>query len=1051
MRISSLLVAMLVTTAATLKAAVAEGQKLKEMKLSMKADHESLLMVLRKIESTTSVRFVYNAAKVNGDQLVSIALDNVSLEEALNNLLSAKNYGWKEKGGNIIIFSNAADTVRLHGRVLNRAEPPVGLPGVTVAIKGTTTGLTTDADGYFEITAKRNAVLVFSFIGYKPQEYIVTGEQRNLTVSLTENVSALNEVVVTGFTEQKVKHLASSVSTINMNNANGKPVTQLSQALQGGATGIFVTQRSGLPGDDAAAIKIRGLGTFLGGGPLVLVDGVPFDMNLLDPNTVESITVLKDAAAASLYGARAGNGVIIITTKRGVAGKPVVQYNAYAGAQTPSYMPDFVDAATYMRMMNEANENQNPGSEPRFSDDAIRKTASHEDPINYPDTRWSDEVIRKSAAIQEHFLSVAGGNSTARFAITGNYLSQQGMIENAGFQRASLRANTSMDLRKNIVIFTDMFINRNQRRDTYSGNNQILSWMYTAPPTVIPKFPAKEDRPGYTYYGLYGQSWNPVANLEQGGYKEFLSDEALLNLRPKWTIIPGLDLKGQFSYRVSNSVESRNRETYVFFDYKTEDQIGANFSQDKSAVTNNRNGYYYLGGNLDYVKNFGKHRLNAIAGYSQELNNYGPMTEVSLRSVFAKGYYSYDNKYLMEVGFRRDGSSLFAEGHKWGYFPSIAAGWNLAEEKFMKQFRFLNQFKLRASYGMLGNNNIGPYLYQSTVDNGNGKESANGNPDITWEKMAITDIGTNISLFNSKLDITADWYNKKTTDMILYPQPSLTSGLLKGPANVGSMVNKGWEVMVTYKGNIAPKASFGISVGGSYNKSKILKLSQPRIIEGDYIYREGGEMGEFFGFKSKGLLQEADIQKGVPTMSGQKAGDISYVDIDGDGAITDADKTTLGFTDPHLTYFTNLTLSVKNFDLEVLLTGVGSVYLKYTGRIAIPFNTGVEGGTPQTYQLDYWTPTNTTARFPRLIPSPGNNVQTSDFWQENAAFARIRYISLGYAVPLRTGRIKKLRCYVNAQNPFTFSRIKVLDPESKGNETTYPIMRTFIFGVNVSF
>jgi len=1051
MRISSLLLAMMVTTASALKADHASGQKVKEMKVSLKAKDEALIRVLRKIEGATTFRFVYNAAQVNGDQPVSVDFNDFPLDDALNQLLLTKNYTWKEKGKNIIIYNTRfADTIRIRGRVLNRTEPPVPLPGVTVSIKGTSNGLTTDVDGFFEIVARRNDVLLFSFIGYKPQEYNVGGEQRNLTISLAEDVSALNEVVVTGFSQQKVKHLASSISTVNMNNVNNKPVTQLSQALQGGATGVFVNQRSGLPGGDAAAIKIRGVGSFMGSDPLVLVDGVPFDMNLLDPNTVESISVLKDAAAASIYGARAGNGVILITTKRGVAGKPVVQYNAYAGAQVPTYMPEFVDAATYMRMVNEANFNENKALP--FSQSRIEITKSGLDPVNYPDTRWADLSIRNVSSIHQHFLSVAGGNSTARFAITGNYLSQEGMLRNTSFSRASLRANTSVDLRKNIVVFADMFINRNQQKEPYSGNNQIFSWVYTAAPNVVSRFPQKEGRPGYTYYGDIGETWNPVANLDKGGYRQSLRDEALLNLRPKWTVIPGLDFKGQFSYRVSTGVDKRNRDAYVFYDYFTDYQIGRNFSDDKSAGAANRSSYYYLGGNLDYTKIFGKHRLNALAGYSQELNNADAFKEIALRSGFVKAYYSYDNKYLLEASVRRDGSSLFGDGQKWGNFPSVAVGWNLAEERFMKQFAFLNQLKLRASYGTLGNNNIQPYLYQSTIQSGNGAEISNGNPNISWETMAITDLGANISLFKNKLDITVDWYNRKTTDMILNPQPSLVSGLKSGPVNIGSMVNKGWEVLVGYNGSIAPRITFTANVGMSYNKSRILKLAKGTMIEGDYIYREGGEMGEYYGYKSNGLLQQKDIDNNVPLLKGQKPGDIGYVDTNKDGIISDADKTVLGNTDPRLTYFSNLSLYLWNFDIEALVTGVGPVTGIYSGRIAIPFNNGVEGGTPQLMHMDYWTPQNTGARFPRLRPTPEHNVYTSSFWSENAAFLRIRYISAGYNIPLAPGSIiKKLRVYVNAQNPFTFSRMKALDPESKGNETTYPIMRTYIGGVNVTF
>ena len=609
----------------------------------------------------------------------------------------------------------------LHGRVLDTKEPPQAIFGVSVAMKNNTAGVTTDADGYFEMNVKDGAQLVFSYVGYATKEYTVTSRSNNITVSLAENAGALNQVVVTGYSQQKVTHLASSYSTINMSNANGKPITQLSQALQGGATGVFVNQSSGLPGSDVASVKIRGVSSFLGSSPLTLVDGVPMDLNLIDYSTVENITILKDAAAASIYGARAGNGVILITTKRGVAGKPVVQYNSWAGVQVPTYMPHFVDATTYMRLLNIAQ--QNVGGDSIYSASDIAITESHLDPIRYPDTRWSD-VIQSSSPIQQQSLAVSGGNSAARFALTANYVSQNGILDNTKYNRASVRGNSSVDLRKNIVVFMDMMVSRTEQKVPYSagltgsmgavsGVGQVLGWIYSAPPTIIMKYPNKTSRSNYTYYGTYGESWNPVAQLERGGVSKSINDQALLNVRPKWTIIPGLDLKGQFSYQVTSGVSKQTRDAYIFYDYFTEQPTGRNYTDIKSAGPTNRTSYYYIGGNLDYRKIFGQHRINAIAGYSQELNNSDAWAEIALQSVFGKVYYSYDNKYLMEIGIRGDGSSLLAAGKKWGTFPSVAVGWNLSEEEFMKDISFIDQFKIRASYGMLGNNNISCLLYTS--------------------------------------------------------------------------------------------------------------------------------------------------------------------------------------------------------------------------------------------------------------------------------------------------------------------------------------------------
>ncbi|WP_341843670.1 TonB-dependent receptor [Chitinophaga caseinilytica] len=1062
MRISTLLIALFAATFSTLKAENVSAQRLKELKLTLKAGNEPLLQVLRRIEKATPLRFAYNASQVNGDQLVTASFHDTPLEDVLNALLLQRRYAWKEKGNNILIFPSAqpvkisADSVLVRGRILDQAEPPQPIPGATVSVKGTPRGMIADPDGYFEIKASANEVLVFSMIGYKPREHTVIAGQRNLTISLAENVSSLNELVVTGFTEQKVKHMASSVGTVNLANLNNKPITQLSQALQGGVTGINVSQGSGLPGGDAAAIKIRGVGTFLSSDPLVLVDGVPFDMNKLDPNTIESISVLKDAAAASVYGARAGNGVILITTKRGVPGVVSLQYNGYAGFQTPTFTPDFVDAATYMRMTNEALKNN--GGDPLYSDDAIRQTADKSDPVRYPDTRWRDEVVRKKSSIQQHSISVSGGNSAARFALTANYLSQQGMVNNSSFNRANVRANTSVDLSKNIVVFMDLFASRDEQKEPYAlgrGTGGILSWVYTAPPNLASKFPDKPERPGYTYYGTYGESWNPVANAERGGLINRIRDEVLINLRPKWELLPGLLLKGQFSYRVSSGSDKQNRDAYLFFDYFTDQKTGRDFTDIKSASPSNRSSYYYTGGNLDYTKTFGKHRLNVIGGYSKEMNNSDAWTEKTLTSVFGKANYSFNDKYLLEAGIRRDGSSLFAPGKKWGNFPSIAAGWNVGNEDFMQSLTFLDQFKIRASYGKLGNNEIGAYKYQSTIDAGSGNETTFGNPDITWEKIGILDIGTDISLFKNKLDVTFDWYNKKTTDLILYPQPSLTSGISSAPVNIGSMKNTGWEVKFSYNADLAKDLNIAFNVGYSHNKSTLLKLAQAKpLIDGTTINEKGGLLYEYFGFKSMGLLQQGDIEKGVPIIQGQAAGDIRYADTDGNGVINDNDKVKLGNSTPYNTWFTSVSLKWKRFDFETMVTGIGQVVSFYNGRMAIPFNAAGEGGTPLTWHLDYWTPENPGARFPRLLPSPGPNEKFSDFWAVNGAFARVKYVQLGYNIPMATSgplRIKGVRVYLNTQNPFTFSKREVGDPESKGDQSTYPVMKMYTAGLNVTF
>lgn len=1019
---------------------------------------ESLINRIKKVSQACGCTIAYDAKQLGNMVVPSLSVKDETTETVLEQTLQGTSFTYKKMSdGSYVIVKLGTEqnkqTVTIKGVVMESSEPPVALPGVNVQVKGEKNGTITDSDGFYSLNVKKGDILVFTCVGFKPFEYRVQKAQSNLIVSMKENLSALDEVVVVGMTEQQRKNISSSVGIINMDNFSNKPITRLSQSLQGGATGINVTQTSGLPGGDAATIKIRGVASLLGNNPLVLVDGVEFDMNKLDPSTIENITILKDAAAASIYGARAGNGVILITTKRGTAGKVSVEYNGYYGIQEPLKRPDFVDAATYMEMVNTAQTNV--GASASYSPEAIEKTRDGSDPIHYPNTNWGDLIIRDTSPIQEHNLAVTGGNSMARFAFSAKYLTQDGMFRHsdAGFNSASVRANTSVNLSKNFLIFMDIFANRQMQTQPLQGTTNILDWTYSIPPNIAGRFPEKESNPGYVYYGRYGEWMNPLMNLEQGGKQTHLRDEVLINCRPTWHVTDDLAIKAQFGYRVSTGVDKKDQDSYLHFDYFTDELISW-LGMTKTGEYSARSSYWYAGANMDYKKEFGKHKFDFMAGYSQELTNKNAWQEVALMSYYGKLYYSYNDRYLAEFGYRRDGSSLFAPHKKWGNFPSVALGWNMKNEPFMKNISMVNLFKWRASYGILGNNNIPLYSYQTVINNSTGKETRNGNPNITWERVNILNVGVDLSLFKNKLDVTFDWYRKDTHDLIISIAPTITSGLLNTPTNVGKLSNTGWELGVEYNDRITHDLNLSLNVGLSYNKSEWKELSQSiPIISGNIIREKGKSISEYYGYKTMGLLTQEDIDNGVPTFDGQVPGDIHYIDLDGNGVINDKDRTALGSQDPNLTYFANLTLNYKGFDFEGLVSGVGKVAVFYTDRIAMPLNLGDNGGTPQKWHLDYWTPEHTNARFPRLTPSPGNNGLLSDFWKVNGAFARVKYLQLGYNFNSLASKIGagKLRVYVNVQNPFTFTKVKLIDPETKGNQLTHPLFRTYSVGLNLSF
>lgn len=954
----------------------------------------------------------------------------------------------------------ADELLDIRGVVVDTKDPPTPLVGVTVLVQGTVRGTTTDAEGFFSIKAKHGDVLTFSFIGYTGKEYRVNKSVANLSIAMEEELTSIDQVVVTGMTSQQRKHIAASVGAVAPSNFENKPITRLSQALQGGTTGILVTQSSGLPGGDGATIKIRGVASLLGSDPLVLVDGFEFDMDKLDPSTVESVSILKDAAAASIYGAKAGNGVILITTKRGSAGKVSVSYNGYFGIQQPIYLPDFVDGATYMEYINEANRNTTGVD--KYTPEQIRITREGSDPIHYPSTDWMKETMRETAPIHEHNFTVSGGNTTARFALSAQYLNQDGMykVMDNGFERLTVRANTTVNLNKDIMMFVDMFVGRDTQRQPETMNKTILDYIYLAPPTLVSKYPRKEgQKPGYDYYGVYFEWMNPLANLERGTQVESVRDYVTINARPTWHIIPGLTLKGQVGYRIASGMDKKDRNAYVFLDYFSGNESGT-FGAVKSATYTTRTSYWMVGATLDWTKEFGDHRINILGGWNEEVDRRNGWDDVALLSFFGKAYYSYKDKYLAEVGIRRDGSSLFGDGHKWGNFPSVAVGWNVNREPWMQNARFIDNFKIRASYGMLGNNNVALYRYQTIIDN-SGNEIVNGNPDLTWEKVKILDAGVDLSLFGQKLEVTFDWFRKVTDDMIVNVPSTPSSGLLAAPMNVGKAEVKGYEIGVGFNHSFTKDIDFSINLGYSYNKSKWLEITNDELINGNTIYRKGHAIKEYYGYQADLLLTQDDLDFRVPIIGGydgattaQLPGDIRYVDTNGDKVITTDDRVPLGDQDPHSVYYGNLSFRWKNLDFDMQVNGVGYVPIFYQGLISNPLDPEY-GGTPQRWHLDHWKAENPdrNAKLPRVTTDPGNNALLSTFWKENGAFVRIKYMQLGYNFKALAKKIHagNFRVYVNVQNPFTFTKVELIDPETKGTHTTYPMFKTYSVGLNVNF
>lgn len=1081
MKIAGLVLATVCLVTLSLAAEQTSAQPALNKRVSLELKNETLQGAFDKISAKTNVTFSYVSDAVT-DKKISLTANNERLQTVIDRILKYYSLNYVVYKDKIMILKTVAQDslLSIRGRVTDTKYPPQPIPGAGVQVKRggqLITGVQTDADGYFNVKAKRGDVVVFSSIGFDSQEYTVSRSITTLSIALADKAGALDEVVVTGMSEQQRKHIASSVATLNVSsNIGGKPITQLSQSLQGGVTGIQVTQSSGMPGSDAATILIRGMGTTGNSNPLVLVDGIPMDMNDIDPLTVESITVLKDAAAAASYGSRAANGVIVVTTKRGVPGRVSVTYDGYYGVQSPTFLPNTVDGATYMNMVNQAKVNS--GQTKTFSELTIERTASGVDPLRYPNTNWLDLMINRASPITNHSVSVSGGNEVARFALTGNYIYQEGMLPTTNSDRFNLRANTSVTLTDKFVVNLDLLAIRDNRktpqRDDNYGGNRLIEDLYRVPPYILPRYP---DRDGKIYYQSYLTLANPLAVVEQNGYRGYREDISSINIQPKWQVLPGLSLKGQFNYRVNSTHTTRFSDGFVFFDYFTGGQVApTNWTAQRTSAIG-RNTYFYLSGSADYTYKKNDHNLFAIAGYSQEQSAEGDWNQWGILSGYTKINYSYKDKYLLELAGRIDGSSRFGPKNKYGFFPSVAAGWNIYKEDFMKNVDFVTNMKLRASYGTLGNQNIGLYQFQSPIQATNGLETRFGNPAIAWESVDMLDIGLDLGLFkNNKLEITLDYYRKLTRNMLQNPDVSLVAGMISPtsvttpsnpPINSGNVLNTGFEMSANYFERISKKLALSIRPGFTYNKNEITAL--PSIVmtspnQTEWMIRTnrvGYPIRSYWGFQSDGLLQASDFAADgktalVPVYSTEaRPGDIKYRDLNNDGKITDDDMTVLDNLMPKLNYFANMGFTYGKFDFEFLLQGTGKSAAPLQGMMALPLDESFDGGVPTVYySQNYWTPDHTDARFPRLRAQPADNKLSSDFWLENGAYLRVKYIQLGYtfeSAKMKLFGVNAVRLYFNTQNPFTFTSMRLLDPENRGNQYTYSIMRFYTMGVNVKF
>lgn len=994
-----------------------------------------------------------------------------------------------------------AQQKNISGKVTNEDGNP--LEGVTISIKGHLNALSqTSATGEYAIEANTGDVLVFASMGYANAERTIA-DQGTINVILTADLTNLDEVVVVGYGTQKKVNLTGAVSTINSEQLERRPIVSTSSALQGLAPGVTVTSQSGAPGGDQGQIRIRGVNSFGGSDsePLVIIDGVAGSLDNVDANLIENISILKDAASAAIYGSRAANGVILITTKRG-KDQFALNYKGYTGWQDPTFIPKVTDGATFMKVFNDANMNDNGSviySEKDFEE--FNKLYA-ENPDNFD---WQKGILNGSGFTHNHFVSLNAGAGKIRVAPSLGYVSQDGLIDNTGFKRYTFRNNMDINPNDKLNIRFDLSaVNSNRLQIANEGT----IWNYIGRmPTNIPI------RVGN---GLWSEGWvknNPVAFIEDGGNKKVNNLELLGNLSINYKPFDWLSISGMAAprYRTRNIHEfAKAVMTYY------EDGSEAGTALPSTELT--ESAYRYFNGSYSFQttaqKSFNDHNFSLMLGASRETydekylmgyrrdftydtyevlnagadtetkNNAGNQFQWLLVSTFGRFNYDYKGRYLLEANLRYDGSSRFAKSNRWAAFPSFSAGWRISEEPFMADLKSsINQLKLRGSWGILGNQNIGT-TYQPYIETLNlGSISVGGavdqmialntmaNSGLLWEETTMAGLGLDASLFNN-FSVTFDWYTKQTDGILMKLYVSELYGKNAPFQNAAKVQNQGWEASLRYDNQFG---DFKLGIGANISDVKNKILDMKGQVSGTLLrQQEGYSINSIYGYQSDGLYQsQEEIDNGPKQFGTLKPGDIRYRDIAGDldangnaipdGKITDADKTIIGSTMPRYTYGFNLDLGYKGIRFSAFLQGVAKANGYLDSHYVIP---AVNSSAIKPWQLDYWSEDNRGATLPRVSVTSTNNTQNSDFWMRSASYLRLKNVQLGYEIPkswLANSKIGGIFIYANGQNLFTKTNFyEGYDPEinynsgaqdgvTLGSGNFYPQVKVYTFGLDFKF
>lgn len=1007
-------------------------------KVSIHMNNVKLDKILNEIENQTDYLFIYNN-QVDINKITSVKVKNEAVAQVLDRILSGTGINYELEGTHIILTTEAIKDLHAQqqaktvtGTVTDVSGEPI--IGANIRIKGTTTGTITDIDGNFSIEAKPQSVIEVSYIGYLTQETVINN-QKSIRFLLKEDTKTLDEVVVIGYGVQKKADLTGSVANINTEKLNTQSNANIGQALQGKIAGVDIVSQGGAPGS-GTRIMVRGIGTLNNASPLYIVDGMYMNsIDHINPNDIASIDVLKDASSAAIYGSRAANGVIIVTTKEGsnTEGKPIIDLSVNLGISTASKFLDMLDAKGWAEVTTIARQ-------------AIGKPALDmaTDLANKPDNDWQDIMFRP-ALMQNYNLAVKGGGKYSTYYTGLGYFNQDGIVKGTNYQRYNIQSKN--DYKRGIFS---------------AGTNLIISFSHDKPlhqelrggmiGTILQSVPTLEKYDD-TREGGYGGTYGDVVNIPHplAIIDDNIMDRYNENVKIFANLYAQIELFKGLKYKL-NLTPDFSFERYKNYLNKYDFGLATN-SITQLTERQRRRRNILVENLLTFDRTFGEHKISALAGYTYQdsrfrhiqaygeglpqgleeidaattnRSNEGNSWRSVLTSILGRVFYSYQNKYLFTATIRRDGSSKFGKNNRYGYFPSFSLGWNVAEEKFMENVHWLDQLKLRGGYGVLGNQEIDNYQYSSTITTGINYPDGNGgllqgafpknfaNPDIKWEETAMTNVGIDFMAFNNRLSLTADYYVKNTKDILLTVPIPISSGGANDPIrNAGKIRNNGFEFNLGWMDQPNPDISYGINLIGSFNKNKVIAMgSESGSIKGGSTNQNittsetkaGYPIGGYWLISTAGYFNsqeevDAYAKDGKKIQPAAEPGDIKFVDANNDGVINDDDRVFQGSPFPDFTFALNGNMRYKNFDLSIGLQGVLGNKIYNATRQTLEDVT--KGSNFLASCLDYWTPENKNASHPRLTwDDPNRNTRAeSDRYLENGSYLRLRSVQLGYTFP----------------------------------------------------